>query len=75
MLPVVKTEPQPASFISHTATPQDTLGLYREEGVVENMSREVASMDDTYVEEEYADYAEYEGQEYDAGHNSGKLLS
>jgi len=71
IMPIVKTEPQPASSIPHTPTPQNTLGLYREEGMVENMSREVASMDGSYVEEEWADYAEYEGQGHYTGNSSG----
>jgi len=74
IMPIVKTEPQPASSIPHTPTPQNTLGLYREEGMVENMSREVASMDGSYVEEEWADYAEYEGQGHYTGNSSGNEI-
>jgi len=69
VLPVVKTEPQPGSFIPSST--QNTVGLFSDESNMESMTREVASMDDNYVEEEYADYAEYDVQDYGAEQNTG----
>jgi len=65
---VVKTEPQPASFTSSA--------YGAEVGMMETMGTEVASIEESYVEEGYDDYGEYEGQGYEAvgqiqGYNEG----
>ena len=58
VVPVVKTEPQPASFTSSA--------YGAEVGMMETMGTEVASIEESYVEEGYDDYGEYEGQGYEA---------
>jgi len=66
-LPVVKTEPQPALYPAVS-----TQGGFGEQAELMNtMGTEVASMEESYVEEGYDDYGGYEGQGYDGGDGQG----
>jgi len=62
VLPVVKTEPQHAyGGDTGLMEPISTQGE-----ALETMGTELASIEESYVEEEYEDYGVYEGQEYHA---------
>ena len=68
---MVKTEPQPALYPTNTAV--STQGGFGEQGGLMDttMGTEVASMEDSYVEEGYDDYGGYEGQGYDGADGQG----
>jgi len=65
-MPVVKTEPQPATFASPPAL-STSVGYADESSMMDTMGTEVASMEESYGEEGYDDYGGYEGQGYEGG--------